>query len=367
MKLTKRLFILELLILIPLLHVSAQDRLDRVTLADGRQLFITGFNLAWINYANDVGEQDLDLRAFRRAMKAVAEAGGNTMRVWLSTNGSQDPVFDSNGYVSGLGSKTIANVKKMLVVAKETNMLLMPVLLTHNFMQEQPGVDLERNRRMLTTDEGLDAYLNNAVIPLVSAIGKDPNLLCWEICNEPEGMVEGIGWTYERITRQDVQIFTNRISGTIKRTVPGVLVSTGTLSADKLIWYLDKALVQAGADEDGILDFYTFHYYGWNGTQNSPFTHAASFWNMGKPIIVGEFASSSWSPSTRSSSPLKDSGDINRLMPKLFESGYAGGLYWQYQPDGSADPWLKGFRTAGPALKLFTEAHKDAVFLEKQN
>lgn len=356
-------FTLGLLVVLAVLSLPALAPDKRITLPDGRRIFVAGFNLAWINFANDVGDRDLDLRAFRKAMKAVADAGGNTMRVWLSTNGSRDPVFGSDGLVSGLGNKTIGNVKKMLAVAKEHNMLLMPVLLTHNFMQRQSGVDLERNRRLLTTDEGLEAYIKYALVPLVSAIGQDPNLLCWEIANEPEGMVEGVGWTDERISRLDVQIFTNRMTGAIRRAVPGVLVTTGTVTADKLLWYLDNALVQAGGDPDGVLDFYTFHYYGWNGPANSPFTRPASFWRMDKPVMVGEFPSSSWSPSTKSSSPLKDSGDIDRLLPALYDGGYAGGLYWQYQAEGAVDSWLKGFRTAGPALKAFVEQHAGDVTL----
>jgi len=341
------------------LFALAKD--NRITLSDGRRIFVAGTNLAWINYAGDVGDTDLDARAFNAAMKAVAAAGGNTMRIWLSTNGSQDPKFGEDGLVSGLGTKTVANVKKMLEIAKRNNILVIPVLLTHNFMQKQGGVNLANNRRMLTTKEGLAAYIDRALIPLVTAIGNDPNLLCWEIANEPEGMVESVGWTFWRIGKADVQRFTNLMTGAIKRAVPGVLVSTGTVTADKLVWYADDELVAAGGDKDGTLDFYMVHYYGWNGPSNSPFLHDAASWNVDKPVVVGEFPSSSWSPETRASNRLQDSGNVEELLPTLWATGYAGGLYWQYRPEGSIDPWLKGFATAGPALKAFTDAHPEAL------
>src|SRR2546423_4256640 len=169
---------------------------DRVTLPSGEKIFVAGFNLAWINFAGDVGDAPLNATAFQAAMKAVADSGGNTMRVWLSTNGSKDPVFGADGLVSGLGSKTIANVQQMLAIAKTNKMLIVPTLLTHNFLQSgQSGVNLDNNKKLLATDAGLKAYIDNAVVPLVTAIGKDPNLLCWEVANEPEGMVESIGWT----------------------------------------------------------------------------------------------------------------------------------------------------------------------------
>ncbi len=333
---------------------------DRVTLPSGEQIFVAGFNLAWINYADDVGSDPLDTTRFRSALQAVADSGGNTMRVWLSTNGSHDPVFGSNGLVSGLGSKTISNVQQMLSIAKQNQMLLILTLLTHNFLQNQSGVNLTNNMTLLSTDTGLQAYITNAVVPLVTAIGKDPNLLCWEVANEPEGMVQGTGWTTQRITQADVQKFTNRIAGAIHRAVPGVLVSTGTVVAADLPWYTDAALKAAGGDSDGVLDFYMVHYYGWNGVSNSPFHKGAAAWSVDKPLVVGEFASSSWSPSTASSSPMQDAESVDTLLENLYKNGYAGGLFWQYQPD-AGDSWMQGFATASPSLAIFSRAHPSDV------
>lgn len=336
---------------------------DRITLPSGEKIWLSGYNLAWIQFAGDVGDAPLNATAFRAAMKAVSDSGGNVMRVWLSTNGSKDPVFGSDGLVSGLGSKTIANVQQMLAIAKENKMLLMPVLLTHNFLQNQSGVNLANNKKMLTTDEGLKAYIDKAVVPLVSAIGKDPNLVCWEIANEPEGMVENVGWTNEKISKEAVQKFTNRMAGAIHRAVPGVLVSTGTVQASYLGWYTDAALKASGADADGVLDFYMVHYYGWNGTSNSPFRKGAAAWGVDKPLVVGEFASSSWShvdPKTPSSSPMQDAENVDTLLSNLYKSGYAGGLFWQYQPD-AGDPWMKGFATSAASMAKFGRDHKADV------
>lgn len=345
----------SLLCLLPI-SLSALPFGDRLRLPDGRRIFVMGFNLAWLNYANDVGDEALDERRFRKAAADIAGAGGNTMRVWLSTNGSRDPTFGDDGWVSGLGSKAIANVKRMLDISREEGLFLMPVLLTHNFMQASQGVNIANNRRMLNSDQGLGLYIDRALVPLVRAIGPDPALLCWEIANEAEGMVDVGGWTSDRLRKLDVQRFTNRMAGAIKRAVPGVLVSTGVVTADKLDWYADRALVAAGGDKDGTLDFYMVHYYGWNGSSVSPFSNDAQSWLVDKPIVVGEMPSASWTTSTRASNRLLDSGRVEELMGILYRSGYAGGLYWQYQRDGG-DPWLTGFSTAGPALRAFVDAN----------
>ena len=354
---------LSLLSLLAVPRTPAMPFSDRITLPTGEKIFLAGFNLAWIQFAADVGDVPLNTTAFRAAMKAVSDSGGNVMRVWLSTNGWKDPVFGADGLVTGSGSRTLANVQQMLAIAKENKMLLMPVLLTHNFMQSQFGVSLANNRKLLTTDVGLKAYIDNALTPLVTAIGKDPNLVCWEIANEPEGMVEGIGWTTERITKANVQVFTNRMAGAIHRAVPGVLVSTGTVQATYLPWYTDAALKAAGGDADGVLDFYQMHYYGWNGTGNSPFRKGAAAWGVDKPLVVGEFASSSWSPSTASSNKMQDAESVDTLLENLYKNGYAGGQFWQYQPD-AGDAWMKGFATASPSLAKFARAHPDDLALD---
>ncbi len=333
---------------------------DRITLPSGEKIFLAGFNLAWIQFASDVGDAPLNATAFRAAMKAVSDSGGNVMRVWLSTNGSKDPVFGSDGLVTGLGPRTLANVRQMLAIAKENKLLLMPVLLTHNFMQNQTGVKLDNNRKLLTTDAGLKAYIDLALVPLVTAVGNDPNLVCWEIANEPEGMVEGLGWTDSRIPKSAVQIFTNRMAGAIHRAVPRVLVSTGTVQAGYLSWYTDSALKAAGGDADGVLDFYQVHYYGWNGPSNSPFRKGAAAWSVDKPLVVGEFASSSWGPGTASSNAMQDAESVDTLLENLYKNGYAGGQFWQYQPDGG-DAWMKGFVTASPSLAKFARAHAGDV------
>lgn len=354
--LTRRFALGAALSLLTLLPAAGRPFSDRITLPSGEKIFLSGYNLAWINFAGDVGDAPLNATAFRAAMKATADSGGNTMRVWLSTNGSKDPVFGADGLVTGLGSSTIANVQQMLAIARENKMLLMPVLLTHNFMQNQAGVNLDNNRKLLTTDAGLKAYIDKAVVPLVTAIGKDPNLVCWEIANEAEGMVEGVGWTSQKIAKADVQKFTNRMAGAIRRAVPGVLVSTGTVQASYLNWYTDAALIAAGGDADGIMDFYQVHYYGWNGTGNSPFRKGAAAWGVDKPLVVGEFASSSWSPSTPSSSTMQDAEMVDTLLENLYKGGYAGGLFWQYQRDGG-DPWMMGFATSAASMAKFARAH----------
>ena len=354
---------------------------NRVTLPSGRQVYVSGMNLAWISYAADVGNSPLDTSSFRIAIQDARDSGANAMHVWLSTNGAHDPVFDATtGLVKGLGTQTIANVKSMLKICGENGVLLLPVLMSHNFTESsQVGVVYANNKKLLTTDAGLQAYLDNAVTPLVKAIGVDSSLLAWEIFNEPEGMIEGIGWTTERITKNQMLTVVNRVAGAIHRAVPQVLVSNGAqtmatttdIAADGSVnWYSDASLKAIGGDADGTLDFYMAHYYPWNGAKYSPFRKTASTWGLDKPLVIGEFPAASWSLANanlpKGYHPIYDQEKIDTLFSNLYANGYAGGLSWCYFGD-TYDSWLGDFNTSAPFLASLYRTNTAAIKIKDVN
>lgn len=345
-------------------NLKAMPAGSRITLPSGKSIFVSGMNLAWKNFAGDVGDTPLNESYFNTAMKQVADSGGNCMRVWLSTNGTNDPKYGSNGLVSGPGSQTINNIKKMLKIAQDNNILLMPVLLTHNWVEKSinPTI-LSNNIKMLTTESGLQAYIDNYLKPVVTAIGNHPNLLCWEVYNEPEGMVDGWSSPKNTITKEQVQKSVNWIAAAIKEIEPTVLVSNGAATIGTIDWYKDAALKNVGGKEKGVLDFYMAHYYGWNGTGNSPFTKSYASWNLDKPLVIGEYASSDWSQSTNSTNPMQDAGKVDTLLKYLDKAGYAGGLGWQYQQDGG-DPWMKGFSTFSHSIAELFRFDSNSVKLD---
>jgi hypothetical protein len=354
---------------------QAMPASNRITLPSGRKIFVSGMNLAWINFGTDVGDAPLDTNSFKQAIQDVRDSGGNTMRVWLSTNGANDPKFNGvTGLVSGLGSKTVSNVKSMLSIANRNGMVLVLDLLSHNLMAGgQVGswnqMSIANNAKLLKTDSGIAAYVKNAVLPLVTAIGSDTGILCWEVFNEPEGMITGNatnwGLVDSGITITNIQTVINRVAGAIHRAVPGILVSNGSVTFDyttnadgKKNYYTDSALKAVGGDANGTLDFYMVHYYGWNGTSNSPFTKPFSHWNLDKPLVVAEFPAGDWSPAI--SSKNQDAAKEDTLLTYLHNSGYAGGLPWCYFGDGT-DKWLGNITTAGAGLKAMFKQDSAAI------
>lgn len=348
-------------LMLPLQTSHAQT--NRLTLLSGQKIFASGINVAWNRFGTDVGSQALNTAWFQTMLDSVKNSGGNAVRWWLFTNAATNggaPVFaNGTGLVSGPGTMTITNIKSMLDMAQQRGIAVSLCLLSFDLLQSNannPGL----NKTMLTTTAGIQAFITNALNPVVTAIGKHPAILCWEIFNEPEGMTTEYGWTptTQRIAMKDVQIFTNRAAGAIHRAVPGVPVSNGSWSfranANGLTgggknYYSDSELVAAGGDSLGKLDFYQVHYYDPLGVERSPFDHPASYWKLDKPIVIGEF-------------PAKGIGAPSNFTPLqaynyLYDNGYAGALSWTYtRHDG-----FGGLPEAKPAMLAIRQQHASDI------
>jgi len=81
-----------------------------------------------------------------------------------------------------------------------------------------------------------------------------------------------------------------------------------------------EKLIDAGGDPDGTLDFYMVHYYDWAKEEYSPFHHPASYWELDKPIVIGEFSAKGPYPGI----------DARAAYDSLYHNGYAGALSWTW-------------------------------------
>jgi hypothetical protein len=321
--------ILVLLVSTPVIEAQAQTRLR---MPDGQEVFLSGMNVAWQDFANDVGDTPINEANWAKILDDVKAAGGNTIRWWLYTNASRAPKFN-NGYVSSLGTQSVNNIKKVLDLSQQRDMLVVLCLFSFDLLQtSQYMVNGDNNVRMLTTDAGIKACIDNCIVPTVTQIGQHPSIACWEIFNEPEGMLTNGGWTDRRIGWYDIQRFVNRAAGAIHRAVPNVYVSNGakhmhanTNRLGQKNYYTNAELRNAGGDVDGFLDFYMVHYYdneGAPGTQHSPFHNNFSYWGVDKPMVIAEFGARGYSNNFTMSS--------EECYRQVYNRGYAGALSWTY-------------------------------------
>ncbi|MDI9413949.1 MAG: cellulase family glycosylhydrolase [Bacillota bacterium] len=331
-----------------------------------KDFFASGMNLAWLSFAQDL-DRFYEPR-FIRALDEVAAAGGNTVRWWLHTNCKMSPMF-KDGKVSGLHRSNIPNLVRALDLAEERGIVLLLSLFSFDMLQDQPGVNLVNNKNLLEQIDHTQAYIDNALIPMVQAVKDHPALFAWEIFNEPEGMARPFGWTPVKTEMKYIQQFVNLVTGAIKREAPHNLVTNGSWNFRVLTdvggmmnYYRDDRLIEAGGDTLGVLDFYQVHFYPVHFDEStSPFHKPASYWELDKPILIGEFPA--YGVLAKSGQRFRPRTELNAEEAWVYalENGYAGALGWTWtNHDGNG-----GVKDAEPGMKKVLELAPERVVIDQ--
>lgn len=280
-------------------------------------------------------------------MNSISGSGGNSLRIWLHVEGDNTPAYDSNGFVTGPDrtGTMINDMKAFLDYAQTKNIVVIFALWNGAYLNNQNTINL------MWDESKLQTYINNALKPMVNALGNHPALGAWEIMNEPEGSVlnnqansnpcfdttvlanTGAGWTGKSIPMQNILKFVNWQAQAIKESNSGALVTVGSWSehpqtsayAQSRNYYTDACLTAAGGKPLGKLDFYQMHTYanGGNWNPNAPFKVSAGSYGLDKPLVIGEYAS-----------VCAGGESIQQLYQYAYNNGYSGAWAWQYNAGG---------------------------------
>ena len=337
----------------------------------GQDLFLSGINVAWMSYGNDLTA--FDSKKWEAICDDVVEAGGNSLRWWIHVDGRSTPTYDAeNDTVIGISEKALDNLALAMDIAAAKGVVVSLCLWAHGMLCIDDGDGgtiqaknrIRRNQLLLTDSVATQRYIDNALIPMVTRLKNHTAILCWEIFNEPEGMTEFAHWSnFVHVDISDIQRFVNMCAGAIHRTDPKAKVSNGTWRLAYVSdynggtnFYTDSALFANGKDKDGYLDFYMFHYYPNEvGSDGSPFHKDFSTFNLEKNTIIGEFpAYGIVKKPGNTFIPRKQLTTTNAML-WLYNNGYSGGWGWTYTAhDGNGG--LDDMREALDTLrKLYPE------------
>lgn len=322
-------------------------------------LFLSGGNVGWINFAHDVDPNVTNPQEFDKIFADVQKHGGNSVRLWVHTNGASSPQYSGDS-VQGPGSGTISALQKIVDLAWSHKVTL--VLCLWSFDMENPkeisAQQLRRNTKLLTDTRYTNNYINHALIPMVKGLKGHPGVVTWEIFNEPGGMTKEFGFNgtipvENRVSMHDIQRTVNLMAGAIHRADPDAKVTNGSVSLiqntdvnlasgdHNFNYYRDDRLKAAGGDVQGTLDFYTVHYYSWMHASITPLLHDVTVWQLDKPLVIGEFF-------------IKQNGvnqtagvDPAKVYETLYQRGYAGAFVWDWSDyhtnrQGLAENWPLG-------------------------
>jgi len=347
---------------------TTQDYADGNRLIiDGKRIFISGMNIAWNSFAHDVGDSPVDSVKLAGYFKDIKNAGGNAARWWLHTDAETCPKLNDQGQVTGIGSQTINNIRKVLDAAYEQGIVVSLTLFSFDLLQNdnnKTSTQMDRNEKFLTVPANLDTYIQNGLKPILNAVGNHPAIMCWEVFNEPEGMSSDAGgWATRKIAMSNILRFTAKIAAEVHRST-NKMASTGIHEFGKMkTWYSNAKLKTASGNDDAeaYLDFYMAHYYPeYIGTSGSPFHNPASFWGMDRPVLIGEFPAQSWGPGTGYSSIQPNTAmTITTAYEYAYNNGYCGAMSWSIT-EGNKQKF-GSLSTTQPALQNLYDKHKEDI------
>lgn len=314
---------------------------------NGTKLFLSGANHAWHWYGFDFGNGQFAKepgQAYRDNVDHVADNGGNVMRIWLHTVGEgPTPLWGDFGMVDGTDeqNKLIDELTEALDYAETKNVLIVICL--------WDGASAQMTQRLVDLfwdDSKLESYINNALVPMATALRTHKALLAWEIVNEPEGVVHsskvdsepcydtqklassGAGWADKWIPMKNILSFIGKQASAIRGIDKNeVMVTSSTWNHIALDYYSDHCLTMASGESMGKLDFFKLHTYchgecsSW--PVDAPMTTNKDSFTDEKPLLIGEFSSAC------------SAGDgIGDLYEYFYENNFDGALGWQLLDEG---------------------------------
>jgi len=302
--------------------VNAGSRIPWV----GGSWYLFGANYPWLNYGNDFGSNAFGTYGVSNSttnatidadFAAMAAEGIHTVRWFVFTDGRAGITFGSDFVFPDLDAA--------VALAKKHNLYLDLVLLDFGWMfnaTSSGGVQLGGHAGVINTAAGQQALINNVFVPVFKRYANTPQIISWEVMNEPEWAITEDGSVNGAISQPSSLVNFQNFTKSVANAVHANSASYVTVGEASLKW---------AAQWVGLgLDFYQIHFYDWMQPFAISNLYGPTYASLGLdlPVVVGEYPAANSSTAT-----------YQQYLDTWFNNGYAGAWSWSYKAvDSNAAP-----------------------------
>ncbi len=243
----------------------------------------------------------------------LTASGVRVLRWFVFTDGRAAPEFDANTFVTGLGQQFLNDFDTLIELAAVYAFQIVPVLFDFTLCEDRVvlnGVPLFGRADLIRDPGRWQTFLTNALDPFLTRYGAAPEILAWEIINEPEWCIDPLAAT----TTLEMQAFVSGIAQFLRDhpTTNNPLITLGSASHSTLdLW-------------DGLgLDWCQFHYYNCDvcGDNGQPLPATSE-------CLLGEF----------SGLETQTDRSVYQYFLDSCSRGYTGALPWSWRARDDFSP-----------------------------
>lgn len=264
---------------------------------DNSEIWFNGINTPW-NLFGDFGRSDFNPEWWTSEFAKYKQNNINLARVWIHMSGEFSPNIDDSGHVSGTNDIFWDHMDHLMNVSEQNGVYLIPALFSFDITKDGYKTT-QQWRKWIQSEENIQSYIDNVLIPMVKRYDNRKFILAWEICNEPEWMFENSEHGPQSFS--DVQRMHAMLAAAIHENC-SKYVTTGSAAPkwnspiydswgdNEGNMFSDEALSNSINNSKAFLDFYQYHWYPWQSEwMKSPFTMTTVEYDVDdRPVIVGE-------------------------------------------------------------------------------
>ncbi len=246
----------------------------------------------------------------------LAASGVRIVKWRVFNDGRSGPLFDPNGYATGLDSHFYQDLDAALTLAHRHGLYLVLTLFNSGFWTTectQQDVHLGGHADSIVDPAKREALIENAIIPMLRRIGSNDRVLAFEIIAEPEWGVVELNHQQDnrlKVPLADVRAFVEQVTAAIHYYTRALATVESNRASNMTVWR-------------GLgLDYYSFSWYDWLQPWE-PLNRPASSFHLDRPIVLGEFPSNG-----------SKYYSLSQIYDIALKQGYAGAFAWSYgNPD----------------------------------